>query len=211
MDLQSATLSEGARGDVVRRLHRELAIIGLSVPEAERTEGVFGQGTVGTVRRFQEERRIESTGAVDDETARAINAAVNALTFNVDGKVVSRTRVGVGGLRVTIVDKNVGKNVGGDVPLANAVTDGDGTYKVRFVAANPEQRRKGRLDLQARAYAAETFLGASDVRYNASNRETLNVMLPDKADSLLPSEHETLVGALAEHFRGNLRELAGDR
>jgi ABC toxin N-terminal region/Neuraminidase-like domain/Putative peptidoglycan binding domain len=203
MNLHNSSLGEGARGDVVKLLHRELALIGLVVPDPERSEGVFGQGTVAAVRRFQQEHRIAPTGAVDDETASAINAAVNAITFNVDGRVLSRTRAGVGGLRVTIVDKNVGS----DVRLAEAVADADGGYTVRFIAANPGQRRKERLDLQARVLAGETFLGASNVRYNASNRETLDVVLSEKSDASLPSEHETLVGSLGAHFLGSLRDL----
>ena len=41
------------------------------------------------------------------------------VTFTVEGKVVSRSRAGVGGLRVEMVDKNVGDD---DVPLAAALT-----------------------------------------------------------------------------------------
>src|SRR5262245_20878836 len=124
MNLQGRDLKRDLRGDDVALLQRELAIIGFTVPEVERDQGAFGQGTHEAVTRFQNQSCLEPTGVVDAETARAINAAVDALTFTVEGKVVSRLRAGVGGLRVEIVDKNVGA----DVRLAEAVTDEDGGY-----------------------------------------------------------------------------------
>src|SRR5205823_10940123 len=51
-----------------------------------------------------------------------------------------------------------------------------------------------------------TFLAASDVRYNATNYEALNVKLPTNT-TLLPSEHEMLTGALAAHYDGRLGDL----
>ncbi|MGH9958284.1 MAG: peptidoglycan-binding domain-containing protein, partial [Pyrinomonadaceae bacterium] len=118
--------------------------------------------------------------------------------FAVEGKVVIRGRAGVDGLRVEIVDKNVGK----DVRLAEAVTDDVGAYRATFSIAYLHERGKQWPDLQARVFAGEIFLGASEVRYNASSRETLNVLLTEMAASALASEHETLVGALSAHCRG---------
>lgn len=123
--------------------------------------------------------------------------------YYVDGKVASPSRAGVGELRVEIVDINVRD----DVRLAEAVTDSDGGYNAAFPADVLQKLGKERPDLQARVYAAETFLGASDVRYNATNREILNVRLPEEAAAALPSEHETLTGALATHYSGRLSDL----
>jgi peptidoglycan hydrolase-like protein with peptidoglycan-binding domain len=107
MELKGRDLKQGLRGDDVALLHSELAIIGLTVPDAERRDTLFGQGTHEAVAQFQKQHCLEPTGVVDAQTARAINAAVNAMTFTVQGNVVSRLRAGVGGLRVEIVDKNV--------------------------------------------------------------------------------------------------------
>ena len=112
------------------------------------------------------------------------------------------TSAGVGGLCVQIVDKYVGQ----DVTLAETLTDERGRYQVRFEATSLRERRKQQPDLQARVYVGEAFLAASDVRYNASDRETLNVQLPANV-AALPSEHETLTGSLAEHYDGRLGEL----
>lgn len=60
--------------------------------------------------------------------------------------------------------------------------------------------------MQARACFGEKFLAASDVHYNATEHETLNINLPANAEAL-PSEHETLTGALVGHCSGPLSDL----
>ena len=124
------------------------------------------------------------------------------VTYTVVGTVTSPDRAGVNGLRVQIVDKNVGP----DVFLAQTVTNEDGSYKVSFVAKSLDQRCKQKPDLQARAYAGETFLAASEVRYYANTLETLNVTLPANS-AALPSEYETLINSIATHCGGRLSDL----
>src|SRR5439155_14089346 len=85
----------------------------------------------------------------------------DASIYTVVGMVVSPGHAGVGGLRIQIVDKNVGQ----DVPLAEGFTDERGGYRIQFSSAALRQRGKEKPDLQARVFAGETFLAASDVRY----------------------------------------------
>jgi peptidoglycan hydrolase-like protein with peptidoglycan-binding domain len=202
MNLQGRDLQLNLNGNDVQLLHTELAQIGLPVPDDERQRDFFGQGTHDAIIRFQQEHRLAPTGVVDAATARAITQAVDASFYAVVGTVVSPDRVGVGGLRIQIVDKNVGQ----DVPLADAVTDERGRYTAHFAASSLQVRGKARPDLQARVYAGQTFLAASAVRYNATNSETLHVTLPANA-STLPSEYETLTGTLATHYRGRFGDL----
>lgn len=130
--------------------------------------------------------------------------AVDATTFHVSGRIVSRSSAAMGGLQIRIVDKVVGE----DVKLAESVTGEDGTYQVSFTDAALHERQKKQPDLQARAYSGSTFLAASQVRYNASPRETLDILLEGEIPAVaLRSEHETLAGALLSHFDGQLREL----
>ncbi len=56
-------------------------------------------------------------------------------------------------------------------------------------------------------FIGDSLLGASEVRYNASDRETLNVPLDDKEASALPPEHVTQTGALTAHCQVTLRDL----
>lgn len=123
--------------------------------------------------------------------------------FIVEGKVSSRVSAGVGMLRVRVVDKTIGD----DVLLAEVLTSEGGAYLATFTDAGLRQRGKAKPDLQARVFTGETFLGASDVRYDASTHEILNVLLDDKTSSALSSEYEALKGAISNHYRGNLGDL----
>jgi hypothetical protein len=129
-------------------------------------------------------------------------------SYIVEGGVASPDRAGVGGLRVEVLDRNVGQ----DVLLAETMTDERGRYRVSFESSPQRERAKKQPDLQARVYAGRTFLAASDVRYNATARVTLNVSLPANS-AALPSEHETLTAALKSHYDGRLRDLqeSGER
>ena len=150
---------------------------------------------------------LESLDAFDG------TAPEERLNVTVEGTVVSRSRPGVGGLRVGIVDKNVCGQDGGDIPVAFTVTNDDGTYRATFSIKDLHQRGKEKPDLQACAFAAQNVpgqkpLGRSKVRYNATNRETgLNIFLPPEVSKSLPSEYDTLAAALSAYFKGNLGDL----
>jgi hypothetical protein len=218
MKLQGRNLTNGTRGDDVRLLHHELSLLGFrDIPESEVRSGVFGRQTFTAVRAFQEKARLEVTGIVDEITARALSERLDRLagdgngatstgedadSYVVQGKVTSPDSAGVGGLTVAILDKGVGR----DVELTKAVTNERGEYEARFEAALFRERRKEKPDLQALVYAGDELLASSEVRYNATPRETLHVRLPARAKALA-SEHETLTGALARHFDGGLADL----
>ena len=121
----------------------------------------------------------------------------------VEGTVASRVSASVGGLRVALIDKGVG----GDVQLAETVTDEHGAFQLTFSDREVRQRGKILPDVQVRVVSGETLLGASEVRYNASQHETLNVLLEDAARANLRSEHEVLTNDLAIHVKGRLGEL----
>lgn len=192
-------------GDEVAR--RELS----EALQRERADQTFRGATNTLVARFQEERGLQPTGEVDESTADAINVLLNELeggrpkaAYHVIGRVVSRVSASTDGLRVVLVDKSVG----GDIPLAEAITSSRGYYEASFSQAGVRGRGKEKPDLQARVYSGERFLAASDVRYDASPREkNLNVLLSESASTALRSEHETLNAALSIHYKGNLREL----
>jgi hypothetical protein len=114
--------------------------------------------------------------------------------------VVRPDHPGVGGLRVEIVNRTIGPTV----PLAEAATDDAGRYQVSFTA--PQLGSGNELDLQARVYAGDRLLAVSEVRYNAGERESLDVRLPANCRGL-PSEYEMLVRALAHRFTGSLGSL----
>jgi hypothetical protein len=181
----------------------------------ERLEQIYGDATGKLVSIFERERNLRPSGEVDEPAANALNGLLQewgmldhlpepaAAGYQVDGRVVSRASAGVGGLRVALVDKGVG----GDVQLAQAITDDRGGYQASFSDSDVRRRGKMQPDLQARVFTGDAFLGASNVHYNASQHETLNVSLEDKATSALQSEHEVLTSAVASQFRGRLGDL----
>ena len=131
-------------------------------------------------------------------------SSVQAIEFQVEGKVSSSTSISVGNLIVQVVDKTVG---GEDILLKQTETQSDGTYQVTFSDSNWRQRGKTQPDIQTRVLAGDRVLAVSEVRYNASPRELLNVLLTETVTPALQSEHETLLQNLGSHFQGNLRDL----
>jgi Neuraminidase-like domain/Salmonella virulence plasmid 28.1kDa A protein len=131
-------------------------------------------------------------------------SSVQTIEFQVEGKVSSPTSTSVGDLTVQVVDKAVG---GEDVLLKQTVTQADGTYQVTFNDSNWRQRGKTQPDIQTRVLVGDRVLAVSEVRYNASPRELLNVLLTETVAPALQSEHQTLLQNLSSHFQGNLRDL----
>src|SRR6266851_601219 len=126
------------------------------------------------------------------------------LMYTVTGVVSSPDSPAVSGLKVILVDKNVG----GDVPLGDATTDARGAFQISagVASASSAKPRKTQPDLQVRVSLGSRFLAASEVRYNASTTETLNVVLPAQTGAL-PSEYEALIAAIGSHYDGNLADI----
>lgn len=122
--------------------------------------------------------------------------------FVVRGKVATHELRGVAGLNAVVVDKRVGE----DKTLGQATTGERGEYEVQF-GRDRLGVGKQEPDLQVRVFAGKRFLVASDVRYNASAEETINILLDEKLSSGLRSEYETLTASLATHYPGNLGDL----
>lgn len=230
-------LKQGDRGAEVINLQDGLRLLFAQLPEVlrpiaqdlqffmepiarEQLAQNYGPATSKFIINVQARLHLPQTGNMDAVTAELLNGMLKELgaftdappppsvsDFEITGSVSSPDRAGVGGLRVVIVDKNPGPDAA--IPGAEALTDPTGRYKIQFRASALPIQGKQQPDLQARVFASEVFLGASDVRYNAGTNETLNVLLPANAAGLA-SEHETLTGAVAGHFAGKLVDLKED-
>lgn len=190
---------------------RELA----EILRRERAQQLYGDATAKLVSIFQRERHLQPSGEVDDPTADALNKLLGAgadveqgTKYRVSGIVESAHILGLGGLRVTIVDKNVGD----DVVLAQIQTDDRGSFVATFDESAFRSRGKGSPDLQAHvAGRGDAVLAVSPIYYNASTSTTMLVEFDERSPSqALPSEHEALTGALASHFTGRLSDLKED-
>lgn len=75
--LDDGALATGAEGVQVRRLQEALLVLGF---DTGAIDGVFGPGTRRAVIEFQRENRLEADGIVGQQTANAINAALERRT-----------------------------------------------------------------------------------------------------------------------------------
>ena len=124
--------------------------------------------------------------------------------YIISGSVKCQERGGIGGLTVKLRDKHIGS----DMEMAETTTDEFGAYRMVAVVqpSTLEQRQKTQPDFQVHAYIGETFVGKSEVRYNASQNETLHVELA-AGSSALPSEYEALTASLKRVYSGNFADL----
>jgi len=212
MNLQGRNLQQGLTGDDVRLLHTELALLNLAIPDNESSAAQFGPATLAVVQQFQRQHNLPASGIVDPATAAAINAAVNAQfppKFSVSGRVYSAVSAGVGGLKIELLDKSAGP----DLLLALATSDERGLYSIQYSPAPALQLGKSAPDIQLRALAADALVGASDIRYDASATETLDIIVADDLAPKLLSEYAELTTAIGTHYKGKLADLkeTGDR
>ena len=198
-------LKTDTTGDDVRALQTALTQLGLTVPAVESQQGSFGPGTNGLILNLQKQYGLPATGMVDTGTVNVINS----LIYAVSGHVYSAARAGTSGLSLQVVDKNAGP----DVVMGKGTTGDNGAYSISYGIATLARRNKKSPDIQIRVYNGATLLGSSDVRYNASSSETLDVRLPDSSAGSMASEFESLSGAIASHYTGALGALqeSGDR
>jgi hypothetical protein len=208
MNLQSRDLkldtTKALTGPDVATLQTELGHLGYSILPAESGQQSFGASTRDAVVKFQTDQHLAPTGVVEATTAAAINRVLDASTYVVSGRVASQVNAAVKGLQVQLFDHNVGQ----DAFVAATTTDARGHYQISVVIppSTLQQRRKTLPDFQVRIFAGRTQVGASEVRYHATNAETLDVLIAPDATGL-PSEHEVLTGSLGELYAGRLGDL----
>jgi hypothetical protein len=128
--------------------------------------------------------------------------SIEGSTFVVSGVVSSPGRGGLPGLRVEVVDKDVGP----EIVVATTVTDEHGHYTATFAAPALRDRNKTKPDLVARVVGAHGPMGTSPVHYDASPQETIDVSIPANAVGL-PSEFEAVLAAVTSSYHGNLADL----
>ena len=108
MKLTRRQLMVRMRGDDVELLQKELKLLGYSIRDRK---GFFGRSTKKAVRKFQEISGLETTGVVDQSTARLINEAVDKLQRGLRRKYRIHPGIGIGRLGNAKTDYYIGPEV----------------------------------------------------------------------------------------------------
>ncbi len=162
MQLSGPNLSLRSTSDDVKLLQAELEHLGYSISAEEVQAKTFGPSTHQAVIQFQKQHGLLDsnnmpTGIVDAETAKAINAAVDALNsppnpeptpdtgqelFTVSGQVLidDKPRKGV---EMRVFDKDVRD----EEELGQASTDSDGRYEISYTRDKFTRAEKDNADL----------------------------------------------------------------
>jgi peptidoglycan hydrolase-like protein with peptidoglycan-binding domain len=207
MNLQGRNLSQNLQGADVALVQSELAQLGYtSIPTTETAAKTFGAGALQAVQDFQRKRGLAVTGIVEAVTAKAINAAVDAMVpgrFVVSGTVHHQDGTALSGMTVRAFDKDMRS----EQLLGEAKTDptpstaASGLYQIMYTADKFSRAEKKSADLVVRVFSPEGGqLVESAVLFNAPATATVNlVVAPVPVVSL--SEYEQLVADLTP--RGN--------
>ena len=186
MELQGRDLKIELRGDDVAVLHGELAQLGFEIPPNERTELLFGSGTLKGVREFQRRQGLAPTGVVDETTARALTVALGDRRppgrFSVSGVVRRAAGRPAGEVLVRAVDHDLRASE----PLGEARTDAAGRYEIVYKPAQFQRSERASADLRVAAIGADgKELAASPSLFNAKAEEIVDLTIdaPDERQS----------------------------
>ena len=207
MRLSGRDLELGLQGDDVRSLHDDLVLLGYQIPDRERAEGVFGDGTLAAVVDFRMGHRLGDRGVVDERTARAITAAADPRRPRV---VRGRVAAGDGRAPVGTVVVAVDVDLRTETELARAIAGDDGAYEIVYTAEQLGHAGKQAADLLVRALRATDgrLLAASPVIFGAKAVETVDLVLPVPDDA--PSELERYLALLEPVLHGTPTAELGD-
>lgn len=207
MELQGRNLSLNMVGDDVALLHRELGQLieagklDARIEQTEIARKTFGPTTERTVILFQRKHVLRATAEVDERTAMAINAAVDALgpeRFTVSGHIRQPDGSPFARVRVAAIDKDLRH----EQPLGEATTDERGHYMILYASDQFRRAEKRSADLVVRVLSAEGLeLGASDILFNAPLRVTIDMAVAPPQEPRL-SEYERLLAALSPVLEG---------
>jgi hypothetical protein len=182
MKLGGRNLQINMRGDDVRRLQTELNQLGFSLG----VNGFFDSMTYLAVRQFQQEHGLEINGIVDEETARRVNAEVDALTappFIVKGQVHQADGNPADGVLISAFDVDLCNQQ----LLGQTQTDRKGFYQIHYSAEQFSKREKGKADLVVKVLSTnDVVLVASPISFNSPALAEIDLTIPAKVLRPLP-------------------------
>ncbi len=163
---------------------------------------------------FQRKYSLQINGEVDQSTAQALNETLEEHhAFVLDkydeknmhkimGTVKCSTNSAINGLTVRVSKITVNKGL----HLGETTTQEKGTFLL-YLEKSRIQKDHILPDLQASVWYDDKLLAVSEIRYNINSPVILDMHIDKDVALSLPSEYETLIGTLADHFDGKLRNL----
>jgi peptidoglycan hydrolase-like protein with peptidoglycan-binding domain len=158
-------LSQGTRGEAVRRLQEKLIAAGVAVPGG--ADGIFGTGTAAAVKQFQKGRGLAQTGTVDAATAAALGSVtVGSAGSSSSGSTGSSSSGSSGSSNVSLVGLRIGSRGAAVTPLQrqlskagfDVVGGADGVFGV--LTANALSSFQYSVGLKANAIVTEQTAAA---------------------------------------------------
>jgi receptor-binding and translocation channel-forming TcA subunit of Tc toxin/ABC toxin-like protein/putative peptidoglycan binding protein len=196
MKLQGRDLKSRMIGPDVALLHSELQRLEFNISPTEIQRKFFGSDTGAAVREFQERHSLAVNGVVNKVTARLINADVDALPpqkFVLRGQVRSDD----GTLLPEVMVRAFDKDLRALQLLGEVFTNAEGRYEITYTADQFTRAEKSSADLLVRVVSESgVVLAESDVTFNASTTETIDLVVPELPQELDLSEFEQLVAVL---------------
>src|SRR6266540_350281 len=174
------TLGLSSRGDAVRALQRDLQALGLSVPQGELAEAVFGAGTLAAVRQVQAAAELEPTGVLDAAAQEALSRALLPLQYQssrVEGRLLSERGTPAGGVPVTLYRRDSG---GEPQLVGRAVTDADAFYRIDYPPLDGPAGAAAAIELRV-GDAPATATPISTPILGPSRHEVVNLVAPAAA------------------------------
>ena len=145
-------------------------------------ESLYGGVTHDLVGLFQDQHQLESTGAVDERTADALNRLLvahsalddEARPYNVKGTVRLADGFPADGVTVSVFDRDLRF----DQPLGDYKTDKTGYYQIGYSARQFRKGERGSADLVVKAFGANgSLLGVSQVLFNAPSYAEIDLKI----------------------------------
>ncbi|MBA4185610.1 MAG: peptidoglycan-binding protein [Acidobacteria bacterium] len=192
MKLQDRNLSINLDGADVALLQRELRQINFTIPDDEARRSFFGRETLQAVQEFQKQHQLEPSGVVDEQTAAAINAEVDAQAPRVVRGTVTN---GDGRPVADVIVRAFDKDLRSEELLGQVTTRKDGRYEIKYTAQQFARAEKNSADLIVRVLnREEKVLLATDIIFNAEPLETIDLILDNLSDGV--SEYERYLGEI---------------
>jgi hypothetical protein len=215
----SAPVKPGEQSASAAALQDALNALGFQISQDERQKQLAGESTTKMLRTLQRQFQINISTEllVDDITADMINKLLKEKglldtkppkNFSVTGVIITDDARPMVGTLINAVDKRVA----GDIVLGRATTDTTGAYTINYTSEQLQGKDSPDLEIDVMQLSGQTLvkIAASDIKYNASTQEKIDVIV--KRSSVIPPPEYNRLRTDIQPYAGDiaLRNLKED-